>query len=281
MTIFTVLQNHLYFVAILAAIFGLIFGSFFNVVIARYPKMLYRRWQQECREHLNIAETETFENINLFSPPSHCPHCKNRIKVHHNIPILSYLFLRGKCAYCQAGISFQYPLVEALTAFTAVICVFHFGVNFTALAAVIFSWILIVLSFIDFREQILPDNITLSLLWIGLLLNSLNFFTTPSSAILAAAIAYALLWTVATLFKILRKKEGMGHGDFKLFAAVCAWLGLECLINTLLVALISSLLLAFFLLIFKRISKEQPLPFGPFIALGAWVTLLWGPFLTW
>lgn len=279
MDIFIFLQHHLYFAAIIAAVFGLVFGSFFNVVISRYPAMLYRKWQRDCREQLGIPDTETSEPANLFSPPSRCPNCKTQIKPWHNIPILSYLFLRGKCAYCKMPISIIYPAVEALTALSAFFVVVHFGWNYTTLAALVFTWTLLILSFIDLKEQILPDDITLSLLWIGLLLNSMNFFTTPTNAILGAALAYALFWSVATAFKIIRKKEGMGYGDFKLFACVCAWLGLGALLNILFIAVLSSLIISIFLLLFRKMQKDQPLPFGPFIALGGWLTLMFGPFI--
>lgn len=275
----TFLQNHLYFSASLTALFGLIFGSFFNVVISRYPAMLYYRWQQDCREQLNISDKTTPAPANLFSPPSHCPNCKTRLKPWHNIPILSYLFLLGKCAYCHKSISITYPLVEALSALSGFAIVLHFGLNITALAGLIFTWTLLVLSFIDIQEHILPDNLTLPLLWIGLLFNSTNFFTTPASAILGAALAYLLFWTVANTFKIIRKKEGMGYGDFKLFACVCAWLGLGALLNVLFIAVLSSLLISALLLFSRKIKQDQPVPFGPFIALGGWMTLMFGPFM--
>ncbi len=279
LNIFVELQGNLYLAALIAGVFGLLFGSFFNVVISRYPEMLYRRWQRECREQLEISDAESTEPDNLFSPPSRCPHCKTHIKSWQNIPILSYLFLRGKCAHCHASISFLYPLVEGLSAVLAAVIVLHFGWNFTALAAIIFSWTLLVLSFIDIQEQILPDNITLSLLWLGLLLNSANFFTTPTNAILGAAIAYLIFWLVANAFKVIRKKEGMGYGDFKLFACVCAWLGVGALLDVLFISVLSSLAINIFLLATLKIKTDQPVPFGPFIALGGWVTLMCGPFI--
>jgi leader peptidase (prepilin peptidase)/N-methyltransferase len=278
MDIILILQHQLYLAAFITGIFGLIFGSFLNVVIARYPGMLYRRWQHECQEHLHIPQTEPTESANLFSPASRCPHCKTPIKAWHNIPIIGYLFLGGKCAHCRASISLIYPLVEAITAISGVIVILHFGWNFTALAALIFTWTLITLSFIDFQEHILPDNITLTLLWVGLLLNCTNYFTTPINAILGAVIAYSSLWTVATLFKIIRKKDGMGNGDFKLFACVGAWLGASALLTILLIAVLSCLIVSILLLVMRKMKKEQPVPFGPFIALGAFLTLLFGTF---
>lgn len=273
------LQNHVYFSACLVALLGLVMGSFFNVVILRYPAMLYRRWQKDCCEQWGTPDGQSVEPANLFSPPSRCPNCKTRLKPWQNIPIVSYLFLLGKCAHCHKPISLLYPLVEALTALSGLAVVLHFGLNLTAFAILIFTWTLLVLSFIDIKEHILPDNITLSLLWIGLIFNSAKFFTTPASAILGAAIAYVLFWSVATLFKIIRKKEGMGYGDFKLFACVCAWLGLGALLDVLFIAVLSSLFVSILLLISKKIQTDQPIPFGPFIALGGWLTLMHGPFI--
>ena len=237
---------------IFAAIVGLLFGSFFNVVISRYPTMLYQTWQQECRDYLQMPAEKQTDQFNLLSPASRCPKCQTRIKPWHNIPILSYIFLRGKCAFCQQPISLIYPTVEFVTAVATVLVFAKFGLTPVALAAIIFTWSLIVLSFIDFKEQILPDTITLPLLWLGLILNAFQYFTTAKLAILGATTAYLMLWIIAKTFKVLRHKEGMGHGDFKLFACLCAWLGIGALLNILMIAVVTSLIIGVIFLILKK-----------------------------
>lgn len=271
------LQLHLGLILTLAAILGLVIGSFLNVVIYRYPKMLHQMWKGECQEFLKQPPARKPPKFNLITPRSRCVKCKETIKSWHNIPLFSYLFLRGKCAYCHANISLMYPTVEVLTAVLSMIVAAHFGISWASLAALILTWSLIALSFIDFNEKILPDNITISVLWLGLFVNSFDFFTTPVNAILGAIVGYVLLWTVAKLFKIIRKKEGMGHGDFKMLAMLGAWLGIGMLLNVLLTAVLLALFISIILLAFKKISKKYPIPFGPYLALGGFLTMIYGP----
>jgi len=279
MDIISYLQQNLGLTLTLVAIIGLVIGSFLNVVISRYPIMQKNMWKAECEEFLEITPTEKPSKLNLLTPRSHCPKCKNPIKAWHNIPLLSYLFLRGKCAFCKTDISAIYPIVELLSAAVAIIMVCRFDVTWEAFAAIIFSWGLITLSFIDFKEQFLPDTITISLLWIGLFVSCYNYFTTPEYAIMGAIIGYLILWSIAKLFKAIRKKEGMGYGDFKMLAMLCAWLGVGALLNVLLSAVFVALIVSLVLLGFKKIAKKNPIPFGPFLALGGFFTMIYGPFI--
>lgn len=273
----------MYLVLIFVFIIGLIIGSFLNVFILRYPKMLKKQWRQDCIEFLELPEKEIKEEkkakkFNLFSPRSHCPHCHNPIKPWHNIPLISYILLRGRCAYCQKKISMIYPLVEAITAIASVFVISKFGLTWKGGMALIFTWGLIGLSFIDYKEQLLPDDPTLALLWLGLLCNVFYLFTYPSFAILGALVAYLFLWLISKVFYLVRQKEGMGYGDFKMFAMLGAWLGLGLLLNILLISVIVALITSLILLITKRIHKAKPIPFGPFLAFGGWVTLMYGSF---
>jgi leader peptidase (prepilin peptidase) / N-methyltransferase len=259
---------------IFVAIFGLIIGSFLNVVIARYPQMLQRRWRADCREFLELAVETGGPAFNLAWPGSQCPHCRHALPLWHNIPLISYLALRGRCGFCQDKISWQYPLVEVLTALCAMAIFLKFGWQWQALAVWLLSCNLIVLSGIDWKTQILPDELTLSFLWIGLLLNTNSTFTTLTDAVTGAVIGYILLWSVAYLFKIIRKKPGMGNGDFKMLAMIGAWLGLISMLHVLIIGIFLSLVVNLSLLLFKKIRYHQTLPFGPWLAMGAWL-ILW------
>jgi leader peptidase (prepilin peptidase)/N-methyltransferase len=266
-----------YLLIIFAAIIGLIIGSFLNVIIVRFPIMLETRWRQECQAFLQQPVESIAQPLNLLLPRSHCPHCRTTIKIRHNIPILSYLLLRGRCAACKQRIAIQYPLVELLTAITTVFIVYHFNLTWQALALSILTWVLIVLFFIDLKKQILPDIITLTTLWLGLLISLFYLFVTPYQAILGAIIGYSLLWITGTVYKLIRKKDGMGHGDYKMLAMLGAWLGVEMVLNILLLAIGLGLIISIFLLIIKKISAKNPIPFGPFIAVAAWISLFTGP----
>lgn len=261
------------------AIFGLIIGSFLSVVITRYPEMLHQQWQTECREFLSLKTETPQDKISLALPPSHCPQCKMKLKFYHNIPLFSYLGLGGKCAYCKRPVSLLYPVIELLTSLLTVITLWHFGLTWLGFAAVLFTYLMIVLCFIDLRHQLLPDTITLGTLWIGLIFNCFSLFTSLHSAVLAVVIGYLLLWMTAWLFSLIRHKQGMGHGDFKMLAAVGAWLGLFNMLHTLLLAVFMGILISVLLITLKRVTWHRPIPFGPFIALAAWITLLTGPFI--
>ncbi|RMD71447.1 MAG: prepilin peptidase [Gammaproteobacteria bacterium] len=258
-----------------AALLGLVVGSFLNVVIHRLPIMLERRWRRECATFLG-QEVEEGARLDLLYPPSHCPHCGHRIKAGENIPLLSYLLLRGRCSACRAPISPRYPLVEFLTAALSVLVVWRFGPSLQAAFALPLVWALIALSFIDLDRQILPDEITLPVLWAGLLASLIPVFADPESSILGAAAGYLLLWGVYQAFRLLTGKEGMGYGDFKLLALLGAWLGWQALPLIILIASLAGSLVGIALILLKGHHRDTPIPFGPFLALGGFIALLWG-----
>ena len=262
------------------AIFGLIIGSFLNVVIVRYPILLAQRWKQECLSCLKQPLTQKPQKYNVMTPRSHCLECQKKLNRWHNIPLISYLLLQGRCAYCKKNIATIYPIVELLTALVTVLVIYRFGLNWQGLAALFFSWSLIVLGFIDYQKQILPDDITLSILWLGLLCNAFFFYTTPSYAILGGLIGYLLLWSVAKLFRIIRRKNGMGHGDFKMLAMLGAWCGLPILLNIVLTSTLIALIISFLLIVIKKISQQNPIAFGPYLAIGGWLSFIDGNTLT-
>lgn len=258
---------------------GLCVGSFLNVVIYRLPRMMERDWQVQCAE-LRGEELPEQETFNLARPRSRCPACAHPISALQNIPIASYLALRGKCSACGARISPRYPLIEGLSALAGAYAAWHFGFGLAAFAAMLFLWCMIALSFIDFDTQLLPDSITLPLLWAGLLLNLAGTFVDLGSAVIGAAAGYLALWSVYWGFKFATGKEGMGFGDFKLLAAVGAWLGWQMLP---LVVLASSFVGAIFgisLMLFAKRGRNVPIPFGPYLAVAGAVALFWGKPLT-
>ena len=264
-----------------AAMLGLIIGSFLNVVILRLPKMLQADWDWACRAHLHpdAAETGTTTRFNLVTPVSHCPACGYRIRPWENIPLLSWLLLRGRCSHCATAISARYPLVEALTGLLSALAVWHFGPSAQALAALILIWSLISLGFIDLDHQLLPDDITLPLLWLGLLIAIEGLFIPLQDAVLGAVAGYGAFWLVFHTFRLLTGKEGLGHGDFKLFAALGAWMGWQALPMIALLASVAGLILAVPALCTGRIRTDTPIPFGPFLAMGGWITLMWGEWM--
>jgi leader peptidase (prepilin peptidase)/N-methyltransferase len=260
------------------ALYGLIVGSFLNVVIYRLPLILDRIWRERALLTLETeadAEINT-EPLNLVTPRSRCPHCGHKIKVWENIPVISYLVLRGKCSGCGRHISMRYPLVELLTAGLSVSVAWHFGVSLATLAGLVLVWGLIPLALIDYDHQILPDAITLPFLWLGLLVNSFGVFTTLHSAVIGAIAGYLSLWIVYQVFKLLTKKEGMGFGDFKLFAMLGAWLGWQLLPLTILLAAFSGAVIGGAYLALSRHGRDHPIPFGPFLCVAGWIALLWG-----
>ena len=267
----------------LTAIIGLLGGSFLNVVILRLPRRLFFEWRSECQTLLE-DEGASVENLpeqpeppGIVLPRSRCSACGTAIRAIDNIPILSFLLLRGRCRECGSAIGWRYPIVEALTALLSVIVVWHFGWGWMALAAVLFTWALIALAGIDLDHHILPDGITLGLLWAGLLISLADWSPLdPAGAIIGAAAGYLVLWLVYHGFRLLTGKHGMGHGDFKLLGAAGAWLGWQMLP---LIILLSSLLGAAIggaWLALQRRSGQTPIPFGPFLALATWIALIWG-----
>lgn len=287
MTLFIELLQHspLFFI-ILCGVLGLMVGSFLNVVIHRIPIMMEREWRAQCAE-LNADNTATSsaENIstdryNLIVPRSACPHCAHKISALENIPVISYLFLRGKCKACAVSISIRYPIVEAICGLLSGYVAWHFGFGLAAFAALLFVWMLIALTFIDFDTQLLPDDITLPLLWLGLMFNLANTFTDLPSAVVGAIIGYLTLWGVYWLFKLVTGKEGMGYGDFKLLAALGAWLGWQMLPLMILLSSIVGAAVGITLMIVLRQGRNVPIPFGPYLAGGGLIALFWGQPLT-
>ncbi|KZC20571.1 MULTISPECIES: prepilin peptidase [Rhodanobacter] len=260
----------------LAGVLGLLVGSFLNVVILRLPARMAAAWRQEAWDVLELQADAVPLPPGIVREPSHCPHCKHPLSALDNIPLLGWLLLRGRCRYCRAEISIQYPLVELLSGVLSAVIVWKFGPSWAALAGLALTWTLIALSGIDFRTQLLPDQLTLPLLWLGLLLSLLPMFVTAPASILAAAIGYLSLWSVYWAFKLLTGKEGMGHGDFKLLAALGAWMGPVALLPVILLSSLIGALVGGTLIALRKHEREIPMPFGPFIAAAGWVWFVAG-----
>lgn len=269
------LQNSPTYFVVLASIIGLMLGSFLNVVIYRLPKMLEREWRQHCAE-LRAEKTVTEPVFNLATPRSTCPQCQHKISVLENIPVISYFFLRGRCSGCQSSISLRYPLVEVLTSILSGFIAWHFGFGVTAFAALFFLWAMIALTFIDIDTQLLPDSITQPLLWLGLLYNLHGGLTDIHSSVIGAIAGYLTLWSVYWIFKLLTGKEGMGYGDFKLLAAIGAWLGWQLLPMVILFASVVGATVGVILILSKKLTQNAAIPFGPYLAGGGLLALLWG-----
>ena len=260
----------------LAGVLGLLVGSFLNVVILRLPERMAAGWRQEARDVLELEADAAPLPPGIVREPSHCPHCKHRLAASDNIPLVSWLLLRGRCRYCKTAISIQYPLVELLSGVLSAVIVWKFGPTWVALAGLVFTWTMIALAGIDFRTQLLPDQLTFPLLWLGLLLSLLPMFVAAPSAIIGAAAGYLSLWSVYWLFKLLTGKEGMGYGDFKLLAALGAWMGPVSLLPIILLSSLIGALIGGTLIALRRHQRERPMPFGPFIAAAGWVWLVAG-----
>lgn len=262
------------------AVFGLVVGSFLNVVIYRLPLMMERAWQAE-REPASAAAPAPEGTFNLWWPPSACPQCHRRIKAVENIPVLSYVWLRGRCAGCGAGISRRYPLIEGLVAIMSALVAWRFGASPYCAAALVFTWMLIALAAIDLDHYLLPDSLTLSLLWIGLLLSLVTVDNAPllvdsRASILGAAAGYLSLWSVYHVFKLLTGKEGMGYGDFKLLAALGAWLGWQMLPLIILLSAAVGAIVGIATILLGRRTRDVPIPFGPYLAGAGWIAMLFG-----
>ncbi len=267
--------DHLFAAVLIVAVLSLLVGSFLNVVIHRLPIMMQQQWDCE------ITGEPPVETYNLAKPDSQCPHCQHVIKWYENIPIFSYLFLlKGKCASCKAPISIRYPMIELLSALLSIPIVISFGFNYLTLLALLFTWVLIALTFIDIDHFLLPDKLTLPLLWLGLLINSQGIFTSLESAVYGAAAGYLSLWSVYWLFKLVTGKEGMGYGDFKLLAALGAWMGLSALPIIILISSISGIVIALTLALFNKQALDKPIPFGPYLTIAGFISLLWGAQIT-
>lgn len=258
---------------------GLLIGSFLNVVIYRLPKIMQRDFDNYIAEQ-NGQELPHKDVFNLSVPRSACPHCGHQISAIENIPVLSFLALRGKCAQCKTAISMRYPLVELLTAGISFGMAWHFGTGVAGMASLLFAWFLIALALIDFDTQLLPDDLTLPMLWCGLLINTQNVFCTLESAVLGAAIGYGLLWSVYWAFKLATGKEGMGYGDFKLLAALGAWYGWTVLPITILISSLAGAVIGIGLMILAKRGRDVPMPFGPYLAIAGLLMLPFGRTLT-
>ncbi|WP_405227734.1 prepilin peptidase [Lentisalinibacter sediminis] len=261
---------------------SLLIGSFLNVVILRLPVMMEREWRAQAAA-VEGREEGPAEPFNLVVPRSRCPQCGAAVRAWQNIPILSYVLLRGRCAGCSASIGVRYPVVEAFTALASVLVAWRFGVTPEAVAALAFTWTLIALAVIDIDHQLLPDSLTLPLLWLGLLLSLWHdtadatvLFQTPREAIIGAAAGYLSLWSVYHLFRLATGKEGMGYGDFKLLAALGAWLGWQMLPLIILLSAAVGAVVGIALMVFTRRGRDVPIPFGPYLAAAGWIALLYG-----
>ena len=278
-----------------AGILGLLIGSFLNVVIYRLPRMLQREWRQQCEELL-ASDTEDrapatptaktgqdHDTFNLISPRSACPACGSAIRAHQNIPIISYLLLKGRCANCSVKIPARYPVIEAVTGILSALVAWRFGYTLECTAALILTWSLIALAVIDLDTQLLPDIITLPLLWLGLALSLFGnpdgsaIFADPRSAIIGGIAGYLSLWSIYQGFKLVTGKEGMGYGDFKLLAALGAWLGWQMLLLIVLLSAVVGLVAAMGMKIFRGLDNQIPIPFGPYLAAAGFIAMLWGP----
>ena len=258
-----------------ALAFGLCIGSFLNVVIHRLPRMMESEWKTQCSE-LAGEEPEKSDRYNLVVPRSGCPKCGHRITALENLPLVSYAFLRGKCSGCGTKISLRYPVVELAAGLVAAYAAHRFGFSAMAFGAMFFSWALLALAAIDFDTQLLPDDITLPLLWGGLLVNLNGTFVPLSSAVIGAACGYLVLWGVYWMFKLVTGKEGMGYGDFKLLAAICAWLGWQVLAMVILLSSVVGAVVGIGLMTLASHARDKPIPFGPYLAAAGFLALFWG-----
>lgn len=261
----------------LVAALALIMGSFLNVVIYRLPQMMKNEWSQECREYLGLKiNPADVERLNLYLPFSHCTLCKHPLKPWHNIPVISYLVLRGKCAFCGGSISMRYPFVEFLCCLASVYVAWRFGFSWQTAGGLIFTWIAISLTFIDLDHHLLPDQLTLLLVWVGLFLSIFNVFTPSQDAIIGAIAGYLIFAVVQWLFKAATGKIGMGQGDYKFLAGIGALLGWQQLPVVILLASIIGLIFGLTQMILRNQFKSEPIPFGPYLAIAGWISLMWG-----
>jgi len=264
-----------------AAVLGLVVGSFLNVVIVRLPQMMLRLWTRQCREVLEVeGGEEAGTDVNLIHPRSRCPHCDAPVRAVHNIPVLSWLWLRGRCASCGTAIGLRYPVVEILAALLAVVTAHRFGLSWQLIGALALAWSFLAASAIDLEHQLLPDGIVLPLLWVGLLANSFGLYTDIYSALYGAAAGYASLWLVFQVFRIITGKEGMGYGDFKLFACIGAWIGWQSLPLVILLASLAGAVIGIACIALSGGDRSRPIPFGPFLCAAGLIALMWGPQIT-
>jgi leader peptidase (prepilin peptidase)/N-methyltransferase len=281
----TLIAGSISYQVIVLCTLGLLIGSFLNVVILRYPIMMYREWKQECEgmddalpDHPAIKDLS--KPFNLVTPASHCPKCNAPVKAWQNIPIISFLILRGQCSSCKTSIGLRYPLVELVTAVMTAVLVIKFDWGWQLGAMVVFTWLLIAMSVIDIDHQILPDPMTLGLLWLGLLVNSQGLFTDLESAVYGAALGYGVLWAFFWIFKLATGKDGMGYGDFKLLAALGAWLGFQSLLTIIILSSVVGAVVGIAGILMLGRDRQLPIPFGPYLAMAGWIAALWGDDIT-
>lgn len=260
---------------------GLAFGSFLNVVIYRLPLMMENEWREQCHEFLELGDAANDQPVlSLALPASACPKCGHKIRFWENIPVISYILLRGKCSQCAQKISPEYPLVEAATAALCVVIAQHFGVSWQTLLGLVFTWTLVALTMIDFHKQLLPDNLTLPLLWLGIICALFNLYVDLESAVIGAIAGYLALWSVYQLFRLLTGKEGMGFGDFKLLAALGAWMGWKMLPLIIILSSFVGAVIGIAMIVFARHDRRVPIPFGPYLAIAGWIAFIWGESIT-
>jgi len=283
MDLINLLQQNITFFLIFTGIFSLIIGSFLNAVIYRIPKMMQREWHHECTELLQnktlepqkVGKEKREEKFNLMTPRSTCPHCGHMITALENIPVLSYLFLKGKCSSCKVAISLQYPLIEVFTALLSIFIAWKFGFTWQTLAALVLLWTLIILSLIDAKTLLLPDNLTLPLMWLGIAVNYQHLFVDLQSSVLGAMIGYLSLWSIFQVFRLVTGKEGMGYGDFKILAALGAWGGWQILPFTIFIASLFGAIFGIIWMMVKRDKNSNMIPFGPWLASAGLIAFLW------
>lgn len=279
-------QNQTWFYLLTVGLVSLCIGSFLNVIIYRLPVMMQRQWQAECRvvleSELSTKQTSEQDKFNLATPASTCPKCKNKLKIWHNIPVISWLLLKGKCGYCDSKISIRYPLIEMATCLVSLWVANHFGPHAHTLLYLFITWALIALIFIDIDHMLLPDQITLPLVWLALVASCFELTISPEQAIIGAAVGYLSLWSVFWLFKLLTGKDGMGYGDFKLLAIFGALLSWQAILTIVLLSSVVGAIIGSLQLAIQGKDNSTPIPFGPYLAIAGWLTLLYGEALqTW
>ena len=280
MPVIDFLASHVLAFVLCALLIGLLIGSFLNVVVYRLPLMMQRDWREQAREVLELPAEARGATFNLVLPNSKCPQCGHEIKPWENIPVLSYLFLRGKCSSCKTPISKRYPLVELTCGLLSAYIAWHFGFTWQAGGMLLLTWGLLAMSLIDADHQLLPDALVLPLLWLGLILNHFGLFTSLEDALWGAVAGYLSLWSVYWLFKLITGKEGMGYGDFKLLAMLGAWGGWQVLPLTILLSSLVGAVLGLIMLRMRNAETSTPIPFGPYLAIAGWIALLWGEQIT-
>ena len=279
MQVLELIESEQILLTLLAMVLGCTVGSFLNVVCLRLPKMMEREWRTQCHELLGTTP-DPEQPFNLAFPPSRCPQCGHSIAPWENIPVVSYLFLRGRCSGCKTPISKRYPIIEALCGLLTAAVAWHFGLTWQCAAAAALTWSLLTLAVIDFDTQLLPDDITLPLVWAGLLLALGDVFIPLKDAVIGAAAGYLVLWSVYWIFKLVTGREGMGYGDFKLLAALGAWLGWQAIPQIILLSSLTGAIFGIVMIIFRGRDRQIPMPFGPYLAAAGWLALMWGNDIT-